>query len=55
MLIEAVAVQGGQGKATACRAAVMDITDRKKAEEALHESEEDYRRLTELSPDGVLS
>jgi PAS domain S-box-containing protein len=53
VLIEAVAVQSGQGKVTSCRAAVMDITDRKKTEEALHESEEDYRRLTELSPDGI--
>ena len=53
VLIEAVAVRGCQGKATSCRAAVMDITERKRAEEELHESEEDYRRLTELLPDSI--
>jgi len=41
--------QGG----VATQGIVQDITDRKRAEQALQESEDRYRRLIELLPDGV--
>jgi len=39
----------------AIQAALIDITDRKKAETGLKESEEKYREIVELAPDGVLT
>ena len=36
-------------------ACVADITERRQSQEALKESEEKYRTLVEMSPDGVVS
>src|ERR1044072_5332310 len=43
-----------QGRPTGIRGVVRDITDQKLAESALIESEERYRRLVELSPEGIV-
>jgi PAS domain S-box-containing protein len=45
VVIEGVAVAGREGKVRLCRAAVIDITDRLRAERALTESREHYRSL----------
>ena len=44
-----------ENKVTGLRGLVIDITERKKAEEELKESGEKYRILFELAPDGIMS
>jgi diguanylate cyclase (GGDEF)-like protein/PAS domain S-box-containing protein len=42
-----------QGEPAGLRGVVIDVTEKRHAEEALRESEERYRKLVELAPDGI--
>jgi PAS domain S-box-containing protein len=44
-----------EGKVVGITTTIRDITERKKVEQALKESEEKYRGLVELAPDGIVA
>ncbi|MFP3985418.1 MAG: PAS domain S-box protein [Candidatus Bathyarchaeia archaeon] len=53
--LSASLVKDETGKPLCMMASFLDITERKKAEQALKKSEEKYRSLVELAPDGIVA
>ena len=53
VLLSAISEKDDSGKLIRSLAVSVDVTDRKKAEEAMKESEERYRSLIELNPDSI--
>jgi PAS domain S-box-containing protein len=51
--LRTIAVTDGKNRPTLARIVVTDITDHKKSEQALRESEQRYRELINMSPDGI--
>jgi diguanylate cyclase (GGDEF)-like protein/PAS domain S-box-containing protein len=54
VLLEDRLIHDAAGRASAIRTTVFDISERKRAEQALRHSEERYRHLVELSPDAIV-
>jgi PAS domain S-box-containing protein len=50
----AIPLRDADGKARGCLASFMDITERKKAEEALRQSERKFKSLAENAPDVIM-
>jgi diguanylate cyclase (GGDEF)-like protein/PAS domain S-box-containing protein len=54
LLVRGTFIRDQHGKPVRVTGVSVDITDRKKAEEAAKASEQRYRALTDLNPDGIL-